>query len=50
VKKKPDPPPKTYFGNLPLAKNDFSLVIGAIIIISILPGVVELQQSGPSRI
>ena len=33
-----------YFGNLPLVKNNFSLVIGAIIIISILPGVVEFLR------
>lgn len=33
-----------YFGNLPLVKNNFSLVIGAIIIISILPGAVEFLR------
>jgi membrane-associated protein len=30
-----------YFGNLPFVKNNFTLVILAIIIISILPGVFE---------
>ncbi len=33
-----------YFGNLPFVRNNFSLVILAIIIISILPGVVELVK------
>jgi len=30
-----------YFGNLPFVKNNFTLVIMAIIIISVLPGVIE---------
>jgi len=30
-----------YFGNIPVVKNNFTLVIFAIIIISILPGVIE---------
>ncbi len=33
-----------YFGNLPAVKNNFSLVIGAIIIISILPAFVEFVR------
>jgi membrane-associated protein len=33
-----------YFGNLPFVKNNFSLVIGAIIIISILPGIIEFLR------
>ncbi len=31
-----------YFGNLPMVKNNFTLVIMAIIIISVLPGIYEL--------
>jgi membrane-associated protein len=30
-----------YFGNLPVVKNNFTLVIMAIIIISVMPGVIE---------
>ena len=30
-----------FFGNLPLIKNNFTLVIIAIIFLSILPGVIE---------
>lgn len=30
-----------YFGNLPMVKNNFTLVIMAIIIISVMPGVIE---------
>jgi len=30
-----------YFGNIPIVKNNFTLVIIAIVIISILPGVIE---------
>ena len=30
-----------YFGNLPIVKNNFTLVIIAIIIISVMPGVIE---------
>ena len=39
-----------YFGNIPLVQRHFTLVIAAIIIISILPGVVEFlrQRSRPS--
>jgi membrane-associated protein len=33
-----------YFGNLPFVRNNFSLVILAIIIISIMPGVVEVVK------
>jgi membrane-associated protein len=33
-----------YFGNLPIVKQNFSLVILAIIIISILPGVIEFLR------
>ncbi len=33
-----------YFGNLPIVKKNFSLVILAIIIISIMPGVIELLR------
>ena len=33
-----------FFGNLPIVKENFSLVILAIIIISILPGVIELMR------
>jgi membrane-associated protein len=33
-----------YFGNLPLVRNNFSLVILAIIIISVLPGLFELVR------
>jgi membrane-associated protein len=33
-----------YFGNLPMVKENFSLVILAIIIISILPGVIEYMR------
>jgi membrane-associated protein len=39
-----------YFGNLPAVKNNFTLVVGAIIFISILPGVYEYlrQRNAPS--
>ncbi|MCG6533866.1 MAG: DedA family protein [Syntrophales bacterium LBB04] len=39
-----------YFGNIPAVKNNFTLVVIAIIFISILPGVVEYlrQRSEPS--
>ena len=30
-----------YFGNIPMVKNNFTMVIFAIIIISVLPGVIE---------
>ena len=33
-----------YFGNLPFVKSNFSLVILAIIVISILPGVIEFLR------
>ena len=36
-----------FFGNIPLVKGNFTIVIGAIIIISIMPGVIEyLRQRG----
>ncbi len=36
-----------FFGNIPLVKGNFTIVIGAIIIISIMPGVIEyLRQKG----
>jgi membrane-associated protein len=37
--------PGYFFGGLPLVKNNFSLVIGAIVVISILPGVVGYWRS-----
>ena len=39
-----------YFGNLPVVRQNFTLVIVAIIIISVLPGVIEYirQQRKPS--
>jgi membrane-associated protein len=33
-----------YFGNIPMVKNNFTMVIFAIIIISILPGVIEFLR------
>jgi membrane-associated protein len=33
-----------WFGNLPFVKQNFSLVIGAIIIISLLPGIIEYAR------
>ena len=40
-----------FFGNLPMVKNNFSIVVLAIIIISILPGVIEiLKQKYGGRI
>jgi membrane-associated protein len=33
-----------YFGNLPFVRNNFSLVILAIIIISVMPGIVEIMK------
>ncbi|MFH1198455.1 MAG: DedA family protein [bacterium] len=33
-----------FFGNLPFVKNNFSFIIVAIIIISVLPGVIELLR------
>lgn len=36
-----------FFGNIPVVRNNFSLVIMAIVIISVLPGVIEyLRQRG----
>jgi len=34
-----------FFGNIPLVKNNFSMVIMAIIIISVLPGFIELYKA-----
>jgi len=34
-----------FFGNIPLVKNNFSLVIFAIIIISVMPGVIEFIRN-----
>ncbi|RJP18604.1 MAG: DedA family protein [Candidatus Abyssobacteria bacterium SURF_5] len=34
-----------FFGNMPVVKNNFSLVIFAIIFISILPGIIEFVRS-----
>ena len=34
-----------FFANIPLVKNNLSLVLGAIIVISILPGVVEIVRT-----
>jgi len=34
-----------FFGNIPLVKNNFSLVIFAIIIISVMPGVIEFVRA-----
>ena len=33
-----------FFGNLPIVKNNFSIVIIVIIIISVLPGVIEFAR------
>jgi len=33
-----------FFGNLPMIRENFSLVIFAIIIISILPGIIEFMR------
>jgi membrane-associated protein len=33
-----------YFGNIPIVKNNFTMVIFAIIIISILPGLIEFMR------
>jgi membrane-associated protein len=38
-----------YFGNLPFVKDNFSLVILAIIVISILPGVIEFLRQKYNR-
>jgi membrane-associated protein len=38
-----------YFGNLPVVKNNFTLVIMAIIIISVLPGVIEYFRQRRSK-
>ncbi len=39
-----------YFGNLPTVKNNFSLVIIAIILISVMPGVIKFWQEKRNRI
>ncbi len=39
-----------YFGNIPVVKRNFSLVIMAIVVISVLPGVIEaLRQRAKAR-
>jgi membrane-associated protein len=39
-----------YFGNIPVVRKNFSLVIMAIIVISVLPGVIEyLRQRGKGQ-
>jgi membrane-associated protein len=39
-----------YFGNIPAVKNNFTLVIAAIIIISVIPAVVEfLRHRGKGK-
>lgn len=38
-----------YFGNLPVVKENFSLVILAIIILSILPGVIEIIRHSKTK-
>ena len=34
-----------FFGNLPIVRNNFGMVIGAIILISVLPMVVEVVRA-----
>ena len=38
-----------YFGNLPIIKENFSLVILAIIILSLMPGIVEFIRHGKQK-
>jgi membrane-associated protein len=38
-----------FFGNLPFVKKNFSLVILAIVFISILPGIIELLRHRTTR-
>jgi membrane-associated protein len=38
-----------FFGNIPFVKRNFSLVIVAIIIISVLPGVIEFLRSRSAK-
>jgi len=39
-----------FFGNLPIVRRNFTLVIGAIILLSVMPAVIEyLRQRGKSR-
>ncbi len=39
-----------FFGNIPAVRNNFTMVIFAIIIISILPGVIEfIRQHGMNK-
>ena len=39
-----------FFGNLPIVKNNFSLVIIAIVVISIMPAVVEYIRHRRSQV
>ena len=39
-----------FFGNIPIVRHNFSLVIVAIVLISVMPGVIEaLRQRARSR-
>ncbi|OGQ07375.1 MAG: hypothetical protein A3G32_05240 [Deltaproteobacteria bacterium RIFCSPLOWO2_12_FULL_40_28] len=38
-----------YFGNIPVVKNNFSIVIMAIIVISLLPAVIEILKTQRSK-
>ena len=38
-----------YFGNLPAVKNNFTIVIGAIIVISMIPPVIEFIRQRTSK-
>jgi len=38
-----------FFGNMPVVKNNFSLVILAIIVVSMLPGIIEFMRQRRAR-